>query len=98
MNKSELCLKCMYCCKVITFCVDASGDSLEFYKARGAIIHYDIKLPNKIYVTFPCVCPKLTPEGCSIYNKRPFACRIFDGSNYISTADHCLWNKGDTDE
>lgn len=38
MNKSELCLKCMVCCKMLSFRVPARADVLEFYKARGASI------------------------------------------------------------
>lgn len=93
MTKSELCLKCMACCKMLSFEVHATGGALEFYKARGAIIRLILNSKEYMFVSIPHVCPKLTKSGCSIYENRPYACKVFDGSKFPTTKDVCLWNK-----
>ena len=91
-RKSELCLKCMECCKELVFMVQASAETVEFYKARKLPI---TMLPGKSFVliTVPHVCDKLTTKGCGIYANRPLACKAFNGSTHPATKDICLWNK-----
>lgn len=50
---------------------------------------------NSLVVSFPHTCPKLTEHGCSIYDKRPLACRVFDGRKHIVSKDFCLWDKNE---
>jgi Fe-S-cluster containining protein len=90
-TKSELCLKCLKCCKLLSFTLEALPTTIEFYKARGVQITYN--LDKSITVTFPHTCSKLTKYGCSIYKQRPFSCRVFDGRKHLTTKDFCLWEK-----
>lgn len=96
MTKSELCVKCQECCKELTFEVPLYNTTLEFYSARGLKTIYVDR--HTVMVIVPHVCSKLTAEGCSIYKKRPYACKAFDGRTHLATKDICLWNKEACDD
>lgn len=99
MTKSELCLQCMKCCTFLSFEVENATGTLEFYRARGIKLQLFAQFnPPKVFVSIPHKCPKLTHKGCSIYEKRPYQCRIFDGSTSLTTKNLCLWNEGDKHE
>ena len=97
MTKSELCLRCMKCCEVVSFEVTPSATSLEFYKARGAKIKLITSGSPLMIVSFPYPCPHLTPKGCDIYEHRPLACKAFDGSKSLTSRDYCLWKESTDD-
>ena len=92
--KSELCLRCLECCKL--FYIPVSPDLLarrviEFHKARGCstiLLHGNIPV-----VVIPFQCPHLTPEGCDIYGERPEVCKSYDGTDDPLMKDKCLWFK-----
>lgn len=92
-RKQELCLQCMECCKVLAFpalyCT-SNRNFVEFYRARECAIIATDSLPTVIVES---VCPKLTEEGCSIYNKRPRWCREYDGRLDPVMKHVCLWGK-----
>jgi Fe-S-cluster containining protein len=92
MNKEELCIKCQYCCKIISFYVPYNLLEMEFYRARGLKVRIDLQ-NNRIFVVVPQICQHLRTSGCAIYKKRPLVCSQFDGSKSPDTGDHCLWNK-----
>ena len=91
MTKSELCLKCMACCKILSFELPAS--SYDFYHARGVKIIFVPPHFNKIVICVPHICERLTPQGCGIYKRRPTACSGFDGRLSWAVKDVCLWGK-----
>jgi len=45
-----------------------------------------LHMPN---VKDPLPCPHLTDKGCSIYERRPQACRTYDGR---LEREDCLWH------
>lgn len=90
-TKSELCIKCQACCKVLTFEVPLYTGTLEFYKARG--LHTVYKDKHTATVIVPHICPQLTEGGCKIYLLRPAGCKMYDGSKSFVMRDQCLWNK-----
>ena len=96
-TKSKLCLECMECCKIVA--VRAAINPLnkrtkEFYQARGCRIIPTDQLP---LVVIPYMCPHLSPQGCLIYDRRPLACRLYDG-RYDPIMSHiCLWGKVEKD-
>jgi Fe-S-cluster containining protein len=96
MTKSELCVKCQECCKELTFEVPLYHSTLEFYKARGLKTIYKDK--HTVLVLVPHICNQLTGIGCTIYARRPHACKVFDGRKSLATKDICLWNKEDCDD
>ena len=91
LTRSELCLKCMECCKVIAVRAAINpdfGPTTEFYEARGCSIVKTSSLPM---VLIPYPCPHLTDIGCDIYKTRPLACRAYDGRKDPVMAYVCLW-------
>ncbi len=89
-RKSELCLKCLECCKILLFKVERNHLTIEFYKARGFKMH---TVDNFSMVEIPSPCIYLTAFGCSIYPARPEACREYDGSTHPIMKEKCLWIK-----
>ncbi len=91
-RKQALCLKCQYCCNIISFYVPFQPESIEFFRARGLKVLMD--LPTKrAMVVVPQKCRHLTKDGCAIYSKRPLVCSLFDGSKSPDTQAVCLWNR-----
>jgi Fe-S-cluster containining protein len=90
-TKNELCLKCMKCCKILSFTIPSTPSTIEFYSARGVKIMYHLN--NTITVSVPHVCSKLTDKGCSIYKNRPLSCKVFNGAKSLTTKDFCLWEE-----
>ena len=95
MTKSELCLMCMACCKVLSFEIPVHPETLDFYGSRGVKIIYTDVTPLKAIVVIPHVCSKLTSTGCSIYKTRPLSCQVFNGRKSPAVKDVCLWPKED---
>jgi Fe-S-cluster containining protein len=94
-KKSELCLKCMECCKVVMFRARLDPDNertREFAHARGCSF---LKMPDGPLVVIPFPCPNLTTEGCKIYEHRPVACQTFDGRKDPLVGDKCKWHELD---
>jgi Fe-S-cluster containining protein len=87
MKKQEACIKCQLCCKVLHFPV--STGAVPFYEARGIKVIDDPEVG--LFIEVPQSCHHLTKNGCSIYDKRPVACRVFDGSKDKLIKDRCLW-------
>lgn len=104
-RKQELCISCQECCKVVVFIVPqitatdkpafVSGSSVrrveEFYTARGFRVHRGKSLTDEILIEVPSVCPHLTEGGCDIYERRPKACRLFDGLRDTVLSKRCRW-------
>lgn len=95
-QKQSLCLKCRYCRKIISAPIFQGKDlpSLyaEFFAARKLATIYD-DVSGLHLVVVPHVCAQLTDTGCGIYEKRPDACRVFDGRTNAATKDRCLWRE-----
>ena len=90
-KKKKLCLKCQACCKVLYIPTSfPRKEDLEFYKARGVTFG---NIKGVLHAIIPSVCPQLTKEGCSIYDKRPEACMYYDGRKDPLLKDICLWKK-----
>lgn len=62
----------------------------HFYETRGCKIMPTDQLP---YIVIPYPCPHLTEKGCAIYDKRPIACRNYDGRRDPIMHYTCLWGK-----
>ena len=93
MKKQALCLQCMKCCKIIAFptLYPNSPTVKNLYKERGWEVYWDSKREILfIYGNHPCL--HLGKNGCTIYGKRPKACRDYDGRNDGILKDECLWN------
>jgi len=90
--KSELCLKCLRCCKILklTFEAPPSPMMTEFYKVRGCKVGYDAE-NRYFFLAIPYTCPQLTENGCAIYENRPQACKDYDG-RFDCTVD-CMWKE-----
>ena len=100
-RKSELCLKCLECCKIVA--VPYGGPPfmglsspyrnryIEFYTTRGCSFVNDPEYGQFIVIPFPC--PKLTPKGCSIYKDRPLICRQYDGLKSPISRYFCKWKE-----
>jgi Fe-S-cluster containining protein len=94
-QKQELCLKCHKCCEQLLFEIymppihELAMDVRNFYEARGCTV---FTLEQGNFVTVPLSCPHLTKRGCAIYEDRPVACRMYDGTKSPTLADECLWN------
>ena len=90
-TKSELCLECLACCRVVKIPLGMgymNSNAMVFCDARG----FDIVLEDGIYfVVIPSTCPQLSEDGCKIYEDRPVSCREYDGRT--DTAVNCLWGK-----
>ena len=89
-RKSELCLQCLECCKILLFKVTGDRLTVAFYKARVFKVH---KLDDLCIVEIPEACIHLTSFGCKIYPVRPEACRGYDGSTHPIMKTKCLWAK-----
>lgn len=91
-KKSELCLKCLYCCKSLYVPVDLDLGELNFYKnLRGCEIKFSDFRPFLILNNHPC--QHLTTKGCAIYQKRPMDCALFDGRKDRFHPEKCLWTQ-----
>ena len=90
-SKSELCLDCLECCKVIGWYVNSTDIHMAaFYLARGCKLYkYNDSI---LLVTLPHICEQLGEEGCKIYESRPLICRMYDGRNDPCMKGKCLWN------
>ncbi len=82
-SKSDLCLACGRCCKVLILYAPRPDflhepQAEEFFKARGVTI---IEKGQRWYkVGVPSVCPHLGDDNaCDIYETRPQGCREYDG-------------------
>jgi Fe-S-cluster containining protein len=90
-RKSELCLQCLECCKVLLFIMDFNVMVAKFYTTHGCTIHKVGE--QQMYIEVPRMCQHLTAFGCSIYPVRPEACRLYDGGTHAIIKTRCLWNK-----
>ena len=90
-KKSELCLACMECCKLIgfPFSFPRTAAALEWAKARGLKIYRDM-----VVLDHPCPHLDLV-TGCDIYETRPLICREFDGRRSAALRGKCLWESLD---
>ncbi|MCK4826051.1 YkgJ family cysteine cluster protein [bacterium] len=94
-EKSELCLKCLICCKqyhIPTTVTKIDPVGMEWYTTRGISF---LKHPENgtLCMVVPFKCPHLTAQGCDIYKKRPFMCRNYNGDDDPFMRDICLWVK-----
>lgn len=88
-QKSDLCVKCQACCKCIGIYTAYPYDvaTAEFYTIRGFKV---IDKNGYVFLHMDLPCPKLTENGCSIYENRPAVCAEFDGR--IHYDGPCAWN------
>lgn len=93
-SDSELCLKCMECCKLLAIPLAYRADNkdmIKFFEARGHKIQTYNGIP---YILLRETCKHLHPEnGCDIYKDRPKWCKQYDGRFDPFVRDKCLWNK-----
>jgi Fe-S-cluster containining protein len=90
-KKSELCLKCLYCCKSLYIPLPVNIDYIRFYRdVRGIQLKF-FNFEPWLIVEHPC--QHLTPKGCSIYKTRPNACSVFDGRKDMFYPEKCLWTQ-----
>lgn len=96
-EKSALCLKCMECCKsvVIPTPWEITGalttTAIILYKTRGFTTFFQDRHLH-LEADIPCKYLSLK-TGCTIYEDRPAACRIYDGTKHPRMRDKCLWGK-----
>ena len=83
------CKKCGRCCLVMAEVMSNTMLTREWVEARGYTVtgfsdtHVAVHVPSR--------CPQYDDErGCLIYDKRPFACRIFP----TNITDHDLRGTG----
>ena len=90
----HVCKQCGSCCKYLEFIFNYDPVKIEFYKARGLVVHeYD----DHIVVNVPHICDKLRSDGvkwfCSIHKTKPIACKqwpeFVDGY-----PEPCIYGKG----
>jgi len=89
-TKSDLCIECQECCKILRIPVGRflDLDSRVFYSARGIdIVQHD----GVLWFVIPHVCRQLTDKGCRIYEHRPQACRVYDGRT--DPVVNCKWKE-----
>lgn len=93
-EKQNVCLSCMECCKIMAFTYPVhivDNTFVDFYRARGCEVRF---YNNLAYVIVPMPCPHLDKKkGCTIYNSRPIACRMYSGIEDPIIKDKCKWNK-----
>ena len=89
-TKSELCIECQECCKILKIPVGRFLDynARDFYNARGIDIIFH---EGMLMFLLPHTCEKLTPEGCRIYEDRPLACRVYD--ERTDPVVNCKWKE-----
>ena len=93
-RKQKLCIECKKCCRYVGVYThpDFYDCSLEevrkFYEMRGFTVQKD---SGAILLTIPFPCPHLAPDGCDIYEKRPLACRKYNGMEDFG--HECLWSR-----
>ena len=87
-----LCKACQKCCKMIAMdtTYPYEHDVIEFYETRGFTVS-EMLDGNCRLSTMNLPCPHLCESGCTIYDKRPDVCRIFDGSQFPDV--NCAWNE-----
>jgi Fe-S-cluster containining protein len=100
-KKQELCIACQECCKCaainIGYVPHANLKDLEeFYETRGfrlvpnlsvSAIQYLVVIPN-------ARCKYLDDKrGCTIYPKRPLACKLYDGTRDPVVGNKCKWKE-----
>lgn len=90
--KQKLCLGCLFCCNKIGISTryEARKEIIEWLKIRG----FKVKINSEGFLdiwhdSFPC--PYLTAQGCSIYEKRPVACAVYDGR--LTFGEKCKWTE-----
>jgi len=91
--KSELCLKCMECCKkTIAPLVfrDDDQNAIDFYKIKGFRV---IDRHGQLGLVIETPCEQLAAFGCKMYNDRPKWCRLYDGTKDPFMEGKCLWEK-----
>ena len=77
----KICVECQECCRWMTFTLNVLEAKrrqkfIEFYKARGCTIKSN---SGDVVVMIPHICPHLKEDGCDVYERRPIACREYDG-------------------
>lgn len=91
-EKQKLCLSCMECCKNVVFTIalkDWRAHLAQLYRARG---YKYFAVGTDVKVLVPSVCRQLDLNfGCKMYDIRPTACRVFDGSKHPIMKDYCKW-------
>ena len=92
-QKSELCMKCYWCCKVLYLPVDMNIMAPHWgeFAGRNLFIRPHFA-SNTWWAILPLPCPNLTDKGCRIYKQRPDVCRNYDGRKDIFYPGKCLWN------
>jgi Fe-S-cluster containining protein len=95
-EKTSLCMKCFYCCKSLYIPIDAGLGWIEFLRQiRGVEIKFHNMTP---FAVVECPCVHLTKKGCSIYDKRPVDCAMFDGRRDMFHPEKCLWTQAEKEK
>jgi len=96
-NEQKVCMKCQECCRWLTFILSAETAITlqEFYEVRGCKIKDVPGNPKAKAVMVPTICPNITPWGCDIYQRRPRACRDYDGRDDPFIGEKCQLPKGE---
>ena len=93
MTKSELCIQCQECCKILRIAIPIQEsteykETVKYYSEHGCITK---NTKNSTVIEIPHKCQHLTDKGCNVYDKRPLMCRIYDGSIDELMKDRCMW-------
>ena len=90
--KSELCLKCLYCCEWVYIPMRMDDGVANFYgRVRGIDIRWDRMF--RPWAIVWCPCQHLSEAGCGVYKDRPADCRMYDGRNDPFYPEKCKWSE-----
>jgi Fe-S-cluster containining protein len=89
--RSKACVKCQKCCSLSLLPVDFKDErEFSFYEVKGFKMFI---MGGRMYTIIHKKCQHLTPLGCKIYNKRPDACKYYDGRLDPVVTKACLWHQ-----
>jgi Fe-S-cluster containining protein len=87
--KHEACIKCQRCCKVMILPVlIRDKEEMKFYETRGLEF---FMMQENIWTILHKECKHIAKSGCRIYDKRPEACKQYDGRLDPLLTKACLW-------
>jgi len=93
--RSQACLKCFKCCKITLMPVDIrSKEEFAFLETKGFEFFVSGMGGTDESTLFTIIhkdCKHLTKLGCKIYDKRPEACKRYDGRDDPVLTKACLW-------
>lgn len=91
-KSTEKCIECSECCKYLAVpsafsCADENVR--DFYEKRGCNLYKNKQGIWMVVLEYPCKYLNPDGKGCSIYENRPYFCKIYDGRNDAIMKDIC---------